>query len=263
MQFLFCLLIVCYSLVVEAGYFLKVIFPRAIPKISCLAIFLLISACATFMPIKPDIENKVYEQELVIEVNGEKFRGAGVVKHASEYKIKVYPDERIQFITWHTCHENHSEKKPKTGWFSKAFEFVLKDVPGVVDVASCSLEISLLDGDKKHIGLATIEFQDTRPEVSLPAIVKCNGVVKNYETGVSICQNAAGLVQQISFKEPVLIADKKQKEECKTMKTIDEKTYTFLMPVGKCTYYFGADRKLKGKMLLHRLQTIGFTEEQL
>jgi hypothetical protein len=206
-----------------------------------------------------NIENKTFRQDLVVDINGEHFVGSGLVKKAQDYNVVVYPDDKVERIIYSTCHEEQVIDKPKTnGWFRKSISFTLKNVPNVSDVSSCSLEIIVLDEQSRRNAFATIEFQDQRPEVQLPALVKCNGVIQQYNSGVSICQSAMGLIQQINFNEPVIQAG--VKGSCDVMKSIDDKTFAFMMPKGKCTYYFGSNRKLNGKRLLARLQTIGYSD---
>jgi hypothetical protein len=208
-------------------------------------------------PATPNLEESTFKHDLVLEVNGEKFKGVGVIKRASQYKIKIYPNERIDRVFWHTCHQEDTVDKPDTGWFTKSYEFYLNDVPGVQDVHACALDIVSMDQQSRRNGFATLEFLDMRPEISLPALVKCNGMATFYDKGVSICQSAEGLIEQIKFNEPVVQTG--AKPDCDVMKALDDKTFTFIMPKGKCTYYFTSDRKIGGKRVSHRLQTVGYT----
>lgn len=229
-----------------------------------LLVSLLLAACGTFQlpEIPKDVSDVTFKHDLVIEINGKKYTGVGVVPRSSSYHIKVYPDERISRIFWNSCHQGNEVDQPNTGWFKKTYEFDLKEVPGVQDVYACALEVTVMNMEKRKNGFAVLEFLDSRPEVNLKALVKCNGSLEYYENGVSICQSAAGLIQQIKFSEPVIHAG--SMGNCAdVMKAADDKTFTYIMPKGKCTYYFGADRKLNGKTVLHRLQTVGYTEAPL
>jgi hypothetical protein len=224
--------------------------------------FLMLSSCSSIvLPEKPETAGITFKHDLIVEVNGSKFKGIGVVPRHSQYTVKITPDEKIDRLIWQTCHQDDVIDKPKTGWFNKSYEFVLKDVPGVVDVTSCSLELISMNEAHRQNAFATIEFLDTRPEVSLPALLKCSGVMTNYSQGVSICQSSAGLVQQITFSEPVV--NEGADGTCNVMNSKDRLVYTFFMPKGKCTYYFVAKTKLGEKRLLHRLQTIGYTDVPL
>lgn len=208
-----------------------------------------------------NIEQKTFKHDLLIEINGEKFIGTGVVKKSNQYDITIFPSDKIERIIYSTCHEEQVIDKPETnGWFKKSISFSIKNVPNVSDVVSCSLEVIVLDEQSRRNAFATIEFQDQRTEVQLPALVKCNGIIKRYDTGVSICQSAYGLIQQIDFTEPVIHDG--SKPECEVIKEsgVDKKSFTFVMPKGNCTFYFGAQRKINGKRVLHRLQTIGYSE---
>jgi hypothetical protein len=222
---------------------------------------IILGACSTgqFDTSYINIDKKTFKHDLQVDINDEKFIGTGVVKKANVYNVTVYPDEKIERIIYTTCHEEQVIDKPKTnGWFKKSISFSLNNVPNVSDVSSCSLEIITLDQESRKNSFATIEFQDERLEVQLPVTLKCNGIIKKYETGVSICQSATGLIQQINFSEPVIQAGATQ--NCDVMKSIDDKTFTFAMPQGNCSYYFGAQRKVGGKRVLARLQTIGYTD---
>jgi hypothetical protein len=205
-----------------------------------------------------NIENKTFKHDLLVDVNGTRFKGIGVAKKASTYHIIIYPTEKIDRLTYTTCHLQQTIDQPKTGWFSGKFEFDLTDIPGVTDVHACSLQILAMNEDNRVNMFALIEFQDTRPEISLPATVKCNGDLRSYPDGVSICQTAAGLVEQISFNETVI--QKGSSPQCDVMKSIDDKTFTYFMPSSNCTYYFSSQRKINGKRVSHRLETLGFTE---
>lgn len=223
-------------------------------------LFLIFSACST-APL-PDytqnLDQKTFKHDLLVEINGVRFRGTGVVKKANVYDITVYPTEKIDRIIYQTCHQEQVIDQPPTGWISGKFNFEIKDVPGVSDVNSCSLQIIAMNEDKRVNMFALIEFQDERPEISLPAILKCNGETKSYSNGVSICQSAFNLVEQISFSEPVV--QKGASPMCDVMKSKDDMVFTYFMPKGSCTYYFSSQRKLNGKRISHRLQTLGYSE---
>lgn len=222
-------------------------------------VFLFLTACSSLQfPATPDPSKTTFKHDLMMEVNGVKFKGTGVIPRAAQYKIKLFPQDKIDRVFWHTCHQEDVIDKPDTGWFTKAYEFYLSDVPGVQDVNACALDIVVMDQQSRRNGFATLEFLDTRPEVSLPALLKCNGVTTFYDKGVSICQSAEGLIEQLKFNEPVVQTG--AKPECDVMKALDDKTFTFVMPRGKCTYYFTADRKIGGKRVSHRLQTVGYSE---
>ena len=219
-----------------------------------------IIACASapLPDYSKNIETKTFKHDLLVDVNGVRFRGVGVAKKASAYHITIYPTEKVDRLTYTTCSLQNTIDQPKTGWFSGKVEFDLNDIPGISDVHSCSLQILAMNEDNRVNMFALIEFQDTRPEISLPATVKCNGDTKYYPDGVSICQTAAGLIEQITFAESVI--QKGSSPQCDVMKTNDDKTFTYYIAPSNCTYYFSSQRQINNKRVSHRLQTLGFTE---
>jgi hypothetical protein len=207
-----------------------------------------------------NIEKKTFMHDLLVEVNGEKFIGSGVLKKAAEYKVTVFPEQKIDRIIFTTCHMQKTDDAPKTdGIFKKSVSITLRDIPNVVDVFACSLGIVTFNEKTRENGFARLMFSDSRPEVSLPVLLKCNGAVTFYRDGVSICHAPSGLIQQLTFSEPVVQAG--SRPECDVMKAVDDKTFTFYMPPSQCTYYFVSNRKLNGKNVVHRFHSIGFTAQ--
>lgn len=226
------------------------------------AVFLCaITACSSFLPkLYTPNPDDVYKHDLRLEVNGAVINGVGVVRYAPEYRVRVYPPGKIDRIMWRTCNREETVDKPDTGWFSNRYEFTIAPVQGFEDVNSCALSITVLEEKKRRNGFAMVEFEDRRPEVKLEASVACNGVVTK-ANGVSICQSASGLIQQISFAVPVV--QKGASPECDVMRPLDsdEKTYRFAIAKGECSYYFVAqERASNGKRYVHRLTTIGYSD---
>lgn len=204
--------------------------------------------------------NETYRHDLKVKINGITFNGIGVAKAASRYEIEVYPPGKIDRIMWRTCNREEVVDAPDLGWMEKKYKFVIEPVQGLEDVTSCGLQITVLEEKKRRNGFAFIDFEDRRPEVSLPARLACNGVV-NTVNGVSVCQSAVGLYQQINFDVPVI--QNGSSLECDVMVPFngDESVYRFTMPPGDCTYYFVAQEKaLNGRRFVHRLNTKGYTD---
>lgn len=200
----------------------------------------------------------VQRHDLKLKVNNVSCIGACVVEPASSYHVKVFPEERIDRIVWQTCHREVVVDQPKTGWFDTGYEFDVVLQRGIEDVTACALEITTLS-QKSRVGFALVEFQDARPEVALPATLKCNGEWKAYPKGVSVCQTAAGLKQQIEFQTSVVITG--VAPGCDVMQSDNEKVFRFNVAPGKCTYYFVSNlRNGQGTRLIHRLSTIGYSE---
>lgn len=227
-----------------------------------LAFFLFLTGCSLFQYEQLPVPSagETYKHDLSVKINGVSYVGVGVVKRASSYKLEVFPEGKIDRIMWRTCNREEVVDKPPSGWFSNKFEFTVTPAAGLEDITSCGLQITVLEEKKRRNGFAFFDFEDARPEVSLPAKVTCNGKLQSL-SGVSVCQSASGLVQQIFFSSPVVQSG--SSPECDIMRPFqgDETIYRFAMPPGECTYYFVAQTKAtNGKRLLHRLTTIGYTD---
>lgn len=225
-------------------------------------LFLFLTGCSLFQykELYQPNANDFYRHDLKVKVNGVDFIGVGVAALSTSYKISVYPEGKINRIMWRTCNREEVVDEPSNGWFSSKYEFELKPVSGLEDITSCGLQITVLEEKKRRNGFAFIDFQDKRVETSIPSILICNGVTRTY-SGVSVCQSAQGLYQQISFTTPVV--QRGSSLECDVMKPLngDEKVYRFSVAKGECSYYFVAkDKAPNGKRYIHRLTTIGYTD---
>ncbi len=226
-----------------------------------------LSACSLFQYKElPDFkESEVYRHELRVDVNEAQFYGTAVVKRATEYKVRVYPPGKVDRIAWRTCSQEQIIDKPdvsKSGWFGgySYIDFVYKPAFGVDDVNACPLKIEVLEEKKRRNGMALVEFEDAREEVTLFADLVCNGQLSQ-RRGVSICQSAAGLYQKIAFPSPAI--QRGGDPKCDVMKPEkgDERFYLFVMAPGECVYTFVSNSKTpNGKRMEHRLTTIGYTD---
>ena len=196
-----------------------------------------------------------------IQVNGEKYnyQGMGVVPIAKDgnYEIKIKPSEKIQRLIITTCHREIVQDKPNSdGWFSKSVTLNYRIMKDREDKKACLMNISGIHKGKK-VSFAMLDFMDTRPEVNLPATIQCNGTIKHYGKGASVCQSASNLYQAIIFNEEVLVTSS---DDCLgSFTTIDGKTYEYQMKTGSCTYHFVGRGKIDGKNQVHRLTTYGYT----
>lgn len=217
---------------------------------------LFMMGCST-MPAPEYSAAETYRHDLKIEVNGIEYRGIGVLKRATAYNIEVDPKGKIDRIMWQTCHRGDLEDKPDVGWSGK-YKFTIFPVKHIEESEACPISITVLEEKKRRNGFALLDFEDVREEVSLVANLSCNGEVVQ-KNGVSICQSAVGLIQEIQFGTPVVIRN--VNKPCDVMKTSDEKLYRFNVPKGQCTFNFVAQEKAKnGKRFVHRLSTIGYTD---
>jgi hypothetical protein len=224
----------------------------------CLAF---LSGCSLLTPrlYTPTTED-IYKRDLKVRINGKEYVGVGVLPLMPEYKVEVSPEGKIDRIMWRTCNREEVVDRPESGWFSNKYAFTFKTIIGLEESTACGLSITVLEEKKRRNGFAMFEFEDRRPEVSLMATLSCNGVVSKHR-GVSICQSAEGLYQQIEFPTPVFHTG--ASKNCDVMEPVNgnEKIYRFPLARGECSYYFGSQGKsANGKRTLHRLTTIGYTD---
>lgn len=212
--------------------------------------------------------SETYKNDLRVSINGRIFVGVGVLPSEPSYTVEVFPEGRIDRITWRTCNrEEVVDQDPKGFWDGifgskkDRYSFTLARTTGLEDVTACGLKITVLEEKKRRNGFAFFDFEDARPEITLPATLTCNGI-KSQTSGVSLCQSAAGLYQQIEF--PAEVIQKGSGPNCDVMKPLngDLTKYRFVMPPGEdCVYYFVSNVKDEnGKRLTHRLTLIGYTD---
>lgn len=200
---------------------------------------------------------QTYRKDMLVKVNDKEYPGVGVLPVSSFYKITVYPKEKISRLIVQNCHREFVIDKPKTGWFKTEYTFSIAPLTDVETNKLCQLEIAALNENTKN-SFAFFEFDDTRPEVSLQSFLKCNGAYTVSNAGVSLCQSAEGLEQQIFFQERVMIGE--IPSNCNEPKSEDGIFWSFVPNKSKCSYYFVARTKHKnGKRLMHRLTTLGYS----
>lgn len=194
-----------------------------------------------------------YRRDIQLDVNDQKFDGAGVPNFSDEYKIKIKSIGKIDMLTIQSCHRHESFENVGGGIFgaSKTFTYIYRPIKGIEDGRGCLLDIGVYERSKGRHGWATLDFQTKMGAENLPAHLLCDG--KEWSTdpnSVSICQAKNGTIQKIVFDHRVKVSPDAR---CDVMKTTDEMTYTYLMPVGECTFYFG-DKYGN----FHRHTTLGF-----
>ncbi|AHZ84633.1 hypothetical protein Bb109J_c1943 [Bdellovibrio bacteriovorus] len=211
-------------------------------------IVLLLGGCAAAeQKLSPVV---LYQKDIGLEINGEKFVGVGVPRLASEYQIKIKAKGKIDLLTITSCHREEKFEEPSSGWFSsgKSFTYTYKPVVGIEDQRDCLLDIGASEKIGGRHSWGAIDFQTSSER--LPATISCNGSHTS-PIGTSICQARAGLRQKIVFKEPVIVIP--DTEVCSVMSAADRMEFSFIMAPGECTYYFGTR---EGKY--HKLTTFGY-----
>lgn len=221
-------------------------------------LLVLLLGCALTPPIDVKKQSEeTYRKDMKVNVDGKDYVGTGVLPVKQTYKFTLYPKEKIDRLIVQNCHREFVIDKPKTGWFKNDYTFNFDPLPDVETNKLCQIEIAALNQNTRN-SFAFFEFDDTRPEISLQAFVKCNGIYDVSRAGVSLCQSADGLKQQIFFQEKVLLGD--LDPGCNAPETDDYFFWTFVPNKKKCSYYF-VSRKLakNGKRIAHRLTTVGYS----
>ncbi len=197
--------------------------------------------------LNPDV---IYRRDIEVTINGQRFIGTGVPAKADKYEMIIKARGVINMLTISTCHREQQFEFKDPTWFQKGnvAKWVYVPVRGIEDSKGCMMEIGAFEKKKGRHGWAAIDFLNGFE--SVPATLQCDGVTRAVGP-VSICQAKFGLVQKIIFDRKMKVAP--DRDDCKVLRTIDEKTYTFQMPDKECTYYFG---DINGKF--HRLTLIGY-----
>lgn len=223
-----------------------------------LMIVVIFSGCS-MLPVKSpeEMAKHTYRKELVFEVDGKKYAGIGVLPHKAFYDITFFPEAKVDSYIIQTCHRDVLIRKPKTGWFSNKYTYRYQPQVGLETKSTCALEVAALNESQKNEGFAFITYQDERPEISLKANMRCNGLFSN-EQGVAICQTAAGLLQQVFFMQQVLIEN--VGGPCEMPTSDDGFFWNLKVSKDECTYFFtGREKHKNGKRLSFGLTTIGYT----
>lgn len=205
-----------------------------------------------------ELSKHTYRKQLKFEVDGKTYEGVAVLPRKTSYQITIMPEEKMTYYIFQTPHREVVFDKPETGWFNKKFTYNYAPQYGLEDRGYMPLEIAALNKEQVADSFAFIEFQDARPEISLEANIRCNG---NFDTanGVSLCQTAKGLIQEIFFQEKVLITP--SENGCAEPETKDGYFWKIQTSEGECPYYFTAQKKhSNGKRMSHRFTVISYTK---
>ncbi|MBK7490900.1 MAG: hypothetical protein IPI17_02040 [Nitrosomonas sp.] len=205
-----------------------------------------------------ELAKYTYRKSLKFEVDGKTYEGIAALPRKSWYDITIIPDEKMTYYIFQTPHRDVPINKPDTGWFNKKYTYKYIPQVGIEDQGFTPLEIAALNKDQEADNFALVEFQDVRPEISLEGNVRCNGEFSK-NVGVSICQTAKGLIQEIYFNQKVLIES--AQNGCDDPTTENGWLWRVKASEGECPYYFTAREKHKnGERLSHRFTLIGYTK---
>lgn len=206
-----------------------------------------------------ELAKYTYRKSLKFEVDGKTYSGVAVLPRKSWYDIIIMPEEKMTYYIFQTPHRDIPVDKPETGWFNKKYTYKFIPQVGLEDRGFSPLEIAALNKDQEADSFAFIEFQDARPEISLEGNLMCNGEFIYKAPGVSLCQTAKGLIQEIYFNQKVLIES--VDNGCEQPSTEDGYRWRIKASEGECPYYFTAREKhANGERLSHRLTMIGYTK---
>lgn len=221
-------------------------------------VYVFITGCALAPAV--DVQKQAeqtYRKDMKVTVDKVDYIGVGVLPLQQSYKITLYPKEKISRLIVQSCNRELVIDKPKSGWFSNDYSFVYTPLPGVETGKLCQLEIAALNENTRN-SFAFFEFDDSREEINLQGFLRCNGAYSVSRAGVSICQAAEGLEQQIFFQEVVLIGD--IPKGCNEPESNDGVFWSFVPNRNKCSYYFVSNLRAKNKKRrAHRLTTLGYS----
>lgn len=186
-----------------------------------------------------------------------KFCGVGVLPELDVYHLKIRAKAKLNFFAMSTCHEENTTENPDAGIFKKDGLIKVTYMPTMEKGKACPLYISAFNRKGRH-SWGMIVFQDKK--YKMKAKLNCNGFASEYE-GVSICQSRNGLIQRVTFDEPVklvkpVMGASDRKEPCPSIGEDGQKQYTFKLPNRECIYGFiGLESKQ-----IHKMYTIGYED---
>jgi len=180
----------------------------------------------------------VYKKTLRVTIDDQPYRGTGVYPLSETQKITISPVITPQVIRITSCHREIFLENPKVPY---RFHY---DPTDIESSPACPLEIGVYS-IKKGVEYGYIDFITKE---NLPATIHCNGEI-DIAGGVSICQAKKGLVQKISFSDPV-----RYKTNCLIM-IEKNNTFEYQAPKGICQAIF-----TDSQGLLHRHIVYGYED---
>ena len=233
--------------------------------------FLFISACETSQKRQHDV-TKANFKSLEVSVNGKVYHGVGVIPRSEKYEILIRPSSSSKRVVLHSCHIDKvldpEEIKDRKSFWKKGIKFKYKPQKRVEDKQGCLLRITAMSHEEKPYDYAAFDFLDTRPHVSLPATVLCNGDTRLYDKGASICQAGVDTFQAIILPEVSNFTawDESTKKEVSNgpcfnaVESRDGKFFEISVVPNECVYYFTSTKKCGDKYCQHRFTMFGVTD---
>lgn len=221
-----------------------------------LLLLLAITGCSTFeLPMlqQGGTGNVYYKKDLKFTVNGESFEGLAVLNTGTSYAFSIAPEKPFDLFTAATCHREIDADQvtieKKSRWFGASNKQVVRFeyTPrlGLETGTYCGLEIGVYDKDNGQEYWGFIDFNNDIGR-GLDALVYCNGE-KLAASNSAICQSRAGLIQKVSFNEPVEVLS-----DCSDFETEDSLGFKFQMPYESCVSLFHNENGM------FRLTTFGY-----
>lgn len=185
------------------------------------------------------------------------FCGVGVLPAQDKYKFEVQSYGKLDYFAMTTCHEEVTTENPDRGIFKKDGRVYVEYSPTLEKSLHCPLFIAAYNKKQRH-AWGVIAFEN--PEYKLSAKLECNGYITD-SIGVSACQSREGLVQKITFNEPVKLVSpvsgaSDRKSECPVIGKDNATEIVYKIPNRECVYGFIGLNSKK----IHQHYTFGYEE---
>jgi len=186
------------------------------------------------------------------------FCGVGVLPYKDKYELEINTNTKLDMFAITTCHREQTTNNADKGIFRKNGRIKVDFTPSLEKSRACPLYVGAFSRVGKHAwGVVAMES----PAYQLQADIKCNGE-QFKSNGVAICQSRNGLIQQITFPEPVKMAapvdgPADRKAPCpKLTLSKSGRVLEFKMPNRECLYGFIGRKSYKA----FQFYTIGYEQ---
>lgn len=225
-----------------------------------LLITLLLFSCAT---TQEDHKQKLdpavyYKNDMCLKSRQGSFCGVGVLEQDENVRVRIDAFNKLDKFVLTTCHREIDTDKPDKGLFRENGVINLNLKQTIEKNKACPFYFGAFNKKGKHAwGIAVMKSD----KYQLEATLNCNGDIEQI-TGVGICQSREGLIQKITFKEPVKITKPvngpaQRKADCPEIITsYNDKVVEFKMPNRECLYGFIGKESKK----LMQFYTIGYEQ---
>lgn len=216
---------------------------RLLLSLSIMVALSWLTGCASVS--QPADPNTFYRREFRIKAAGREGVGNLVLPKQASYQIELSTGGEMDLFTFTTCHRE--DPKERAG---DRVDYTFTPAPGIEDQGGCPAVLGGFEQKKGRHAWGFIDFETD--DVSLPAALRCNGRVIA-ANGVSICESAEGLLQEISF--PVAVRVSPASVTCDLPKPHEGTTFRYPIPKGECVFAF---MELTAPYRVHRHNTYGY-----